>query len=343
MDVVFVHGLGGHVERTWTHGKKGRPDYFYWPAELAKGFEDVAVWAVDYPAGFTDFGQQGMRIAQRANNLALVLANVGIGTRPLVFITHSMGGLIVKSLLVSSQTAADRDRAAIAAAARGVAFCATPHRGSAFANAVTILAKVVGGTQPHVKEMLQNEEELDILHDEFIEWQRRTSTEVLSFAENRPIRRKFWFLWPLPLGLVVPRASANPGIQGHTIKDVDGDHFSLVKPRHTCDAVFAGVARWLSQLPRGEAVGADWVHMSLPALTLEQAIRTVAETFGVVATFDGLAPEELALPLPAMELRARSLGAALKQVVAHSRGTMLISSVVGDGVARVRKDEKVGD
>ena len=70
----------------------------------------------------------------------------------------------------------------------------------------------LGGRQSHVQEMRANAQPLDILHDEFIEWHRNHSIPVLSYAENVGLYKARWYWRPLPLGLVVPRASANPGI-----------------------------------------------------------------------------------------------------------------------------------
>ena len=42
------------------------------------------------------------------------------------------------------------------------------------------------------------------------EWHRNHSIPVLSYAENVGLYKARWYWRPLPLGLVVPRASANP-------------------------------------------------------------------------------------------------------------------------------------
>lgn len=246
-DVVFVHGLGGTSHGTWRHGTDGSAGHFFWPVSLAEDLPRCGVWTVGYPAGLTAFGKPGMIIEKRAGNLAQKLANAGLGVRPLVFITHSMGGLVLKSLIVGSQTLADADRKRIVRMIRCIVFCATPHRGSAFADAAGVLGAFFGGSQDHVDEMRANAEPLDILHDEFIEWHREHKVPVLSYAENVGLFRTRRFLAPLALGLVVPRASANPGIAGHTVRDVDDDHLTLVRPRDRKHDVYAGVLRFIRE------------------------------------------------------------------------------------------------
>lgn len=251
LDVVSIHGLAGDAWTTWMSDPDD--DSTFWPDWLAEEFPKLGIWTVGYPAGLTAFGKPGMIIQMRAGNLAHNLVNAGLGARPLVFVTHSMGGLIVKSLIVESQTLADKDRKRLVSYVGGIVFCATPHRGSALANAAAVLGKyssgVFGrafGVQAHVKEMRANAEPLDILHDKFIEWHHNNPIPVESYAETIPLSRRRWFLRPLSLGLVVPRASANPGIAGHTIHDVDDDHLTLVKPRDRQHDVYAGVKRFIA-------------------------------------------------------------------------------------------------
>jgi tetratricopeptide (TPR) repeat protein len=247
-DVVFVHGLGGTSHSTWRHGTDGSAGHFFWPASLAEDLPRCGVWTVGYPAGLTAFGKPGMIIEKRAGNLAQKLANAGLGSLPLVFIAHSLGGLVLKSLIVGSQTLADADRKRIVGMIRCIVFCATPHRGSAFADAAGVLGAFFGGSQDHVDEMRANAEPLDILHDEFIEWHRVHQVPVLSYAENVGLfRARKWFLRAVPLGLAVPRASANPGIAGHTVRDVDDDHLTIVKPRDRKHDVYAGVLRFIRE------------------------------------------------------------------------------------------------
>ena len=129
-----------------------------------------------------------------------------------------MGGLVVKSLIVDSQILPDADRKRLVSVIHGIVFCATPHRGSAFADAAGVLGKFFGGSQDHVDEMRANAEALDMLNDQFIEWHRTHSIPVQSYVENIGLFRKRWWWRPLPLGVVVPRASANPGIAGHAVQ-----------------------------------------------------------------------------------------------------------------------------
>src|SRR5438128_2417263 len=81
-DVVFVHGLGGEACGTWRHGKQNEPGHFFWPEELGKDLPEYGIWVVGYPAGFVTWGEKGMPIALRSQNLGVKFQNKGLGDRP---------------------------------------------------------------------------------------------------------------------------------------------------------------------------------------------------------------------------------------------------------------------
>jgi len=248
-DIVFVHGLAGNSHGTWRHGKEGEPDHFFWPAELGKELPDCGIWTVGYAAGITGLGNPGMIIGQRAGNLATQLGNHGIGERPLIFITHSMGGLIVKSMVCDLPAGQSRK---LIGNICGIVFCGTPHRGSDFARAAGILGRFlqIPGIQEHVRQMESNHVELDRLHDKFAAWHKDRTIPIDSYAENIGLFRKRWLCRAFPLGLVVPRQSANTGVGGAP-HDVDADHLDLVKPASSrqpiYNIVYLGVLRFIRE------------------------------------------------------------------------------------------------
>ncbi|KAL0935808.1 ankyrin repeat protein [Colletotrichum truncatum] len=65
-------------------------------------------------------------------------------TRPLIFICHSLGGVVFKSLLVHLSANKNNPSAkAMADSISGVVFLGTPHRGSRLASPASILARIV--------------------------------------------------------------------------------------------------------------------------------------------------------------------------------------------------------
>ena len=87
-------------------------------------------------------------ISSPANNLISALAILRKKTestrRPLIFVGHSFGGLIIKSALLRSNSAEDdeEDIKAIKSMTLGIIFLGTPHQGSRSGSFAEILQKV---------------------------------------------------------------------------------------------------------------------------------------------------------------------------------------------------------
>ena len=212
---------------------------------MVKALPNCAIWSLGYAAGITHwFGGPGMAIQDRARNLVLKLLTHDLGQRPLIFITHSMGGLEVKEIIVRSQTRGSADRKTLVASIRGIVFCGTPHRGSHFATAAKVLSNYLR-TQEHVQQMKMGAPTLDTLHDEFITWQRMTGIMVESYAEQIGLFCTRRWRRPLPLGFVVPTESGNPGIADCDCHPISADHITLVKPTGHSNDVYGGVLRFI--------------------------------------------------------------------------------------------------
>ena len=89
-----------------------------------------------------------MPLTARAKNVLVHLKLEGIGTRPLVFVTHSMGGLLVKQLLRTANESPEAEFGAILKQTRGVCFIATPHIGVDLASGAPTSARSSGPMCP---------------------------------------------------------------------------------------------------------------------------------------------------------------------------------------------------
>ncbi|CAI6099554.1 unnamed protein product [Clonostachys chloroleuca] len=174
VDIVFVHGLFGNRRSTWTSSSGN-----FWPKELL---------AKDYPqARIFTFGYDADVIATRADqevtygkieSHAVEICNGLVGIRgkldrPIVFIAHSMGGLVCAKVIVSGATVSSEDNVAIVASqTRGIIFMATPIYGSDLAIWGNYLRKVLGiiqKTNPNHIKSLGDSEKLRELANTFSE------------------------------------------------------------------------------------------------------------------------------------------------------------------------------
>lgn len=160
IDVVFIHGLGGHAVDTWCNTEEN-----FWLRWLGEEFSDIAVWSIGYNATPSAWLDDTMPMEERALNILNDLSLTDpIGTRPIFFIVHSMGGLILKFILEKSD--ADDDYMEIMNQTKGVAFLATPHEGSAGANFLTNLS-ILYRANDIVKQLQRNSSSLSRIDDVF--------------------------------------------------------------------------------------------------------------------------------------------------------------------------------
>lgn len=244
-DIVFVHGLAGGSHSTWTYGTEGEPGHFFWPTELGRDLPEFGIWSLGYEAGVVPwFGADGMPIEDRAVNLKHKLVNHGLGQLPLVFIVHSMGGLMVKEIIVQSRTANDAEWSQLVEQVAGIVFCGTPHRGSHVAGMAKNWDAVLR-TKTHIREMAAGERHLDRLHQRFVEWQQQSGAKIETYTENIGLKRHAVWARVLPAVVIVPPDSANPQMAGCRCIPCNDDHVSLVKPQCRQHNVYAGVLRFV--------------------------------------------------------------------------------------------------
>ncbi|WP_180901451.1 esterase/lipase family protein [Martelella soudanensis] len=130
--VVFVHGLEGDIEGTWTSGEGSNAEF--WLQWLEEDVPNVAVWSVGYLASrFKWNGGIAMAPEDRAEQiLQRLLAEPGLANGTIILVGHSMGGVIIKEMLrlAETQAATDQGVASFERRVRKAAFIATPHQGS---------------------------------------------------------------------------------------------------------------------------------------------------------------------------------------------------------------------
>jgi hypothetical protein len=230
-DLVFVHGLGGDSLKTW--GLQTSPNWVDWLSTARPG---VAFWSIDYDAAPSQWLGSAMSLADRATNLLALLDGRGFGSRPLVFLTHSLGGLLVKAMLRQATTFAEA-YVSIARSTRGIVFFGTPHAGSdaaTFASYLNFFLRTTVTTE----ELRAHDSQLRELN----QWYRSHSTAMAITTRVFVETRRTSGL------LVVDPTSADPGIAGVQPIPIDADHFSLCKPHSETDIVVLQVGRLLDSV-----------------------------------------------------------------------------------------------
>lgn len=238
-DIIFVHGLGGDTVDTWQ--REDNNNYF-WPRWLADELPYVNVYTLGYPAAATKWTIRGsaMPLPDRATNVLgfLVGHDFRIGQRPVIFVAHSLGGLLVKQILRKASDSVDSQWECLVLNTKGVVFLATPHSGSSLANLVKAL-KVIRPSHatndlkahcPHLRDLG--------------EWYRQNTVKLgiatkAFFETNKVSKFKIFGT------MVVNPTSANPAVVGCIPEPADGDHFTICKPKSHQSPVYVGVRAFI--------------------------------------------------------------------------------------------------
>ena len=105
VDIVFIHGLGGDGRKTWTHSKSEE----FWPDFLAKDIPNARIMSYSYDTKLLSVGRSlsTSKFVDHARTFIEILATDRIKenatTRKIIFIAHSLGGLLVAQALRVSE------------------------------------------------------------------------------------------------------------------------------------------------------------------------------------------------------------------------------------------------
>ena len=242
-DVVFIHGLGGGSHSTWT--KDAVADGF-WPVWIATDFPDLGVWTLGYHADVSAWTSESMPLADRGTAILEELANEGIGERPIIFITHSMGGILAKQLLRHATSYGVKRWESIASRTCGLAFLATPHAGADVAGFAD-LVRLVLRTNEQVSELKAHHSRLRELHAWFLKFQNERGLVCRTYCETLELRPGVLGL-TLPKGiLVVDQTSAEPHVPGEVAIPLDEDHISISKPTSRDAPMYKSIRRFIRE------------------------------------------------------------------------------------------------
>lgn len=196
LSIVFVHGLNpsnnpDHAWDTWTHTDTGT----FWPLLLQAEIPHARIMIFDYNSRVTrDVSDTTIR--EHADVLLEELDGKREQKhemhRPLLFVAHSLGGLVVKQAIINTKLSTRFQ--ALHKSTYSIMFFSTPHKDSDKAN----YAKMVAGILSFFTGEPRNKELMDSLcKDSFFSTQSRDDfrrmvekLKVVSFFETKPTELK---------------------------------------------------------------------------------------------------------------------------------------------------------
>lgn len=200
--VVFVHGIFGDADSTWRSSPT-----VYWPQLLTTddAFQDSDVYVASYAS--PPFGNT-MSLDEVVTNLnnRLVSDEVFSKHREIVFVCHSLGGLVVQRLLLTFRGYAQK--------VSFIYFFSTPETGAQIANVARIFS-----SDPLLKALLPGDDNDYLLNLEN-EW-KAAAFHVHRFCAYE--KKKYMGV------LVVERLSGTRDCDDPPVA-INEDHISIVKP-----------------------------------------------------------------------------------------------------------------
>ncbi|KAI0101579.1 hypothetical protein GGR51DRAFT_529441 [Nemania sp. FL0031] len=191
LEIIAVHGLGGGWEKTWTasNGNMWLRDFL--PFQLDEIELKARIWSYGYNSK-TAFSTAVSDITDEASILLDRIQGERISDadkkRRIVFVAHSLGGILVKKAMVLAQ---ERYRiyGDLLSKIHGVVFLGTPHRGSDLAWWATFAANMLKAVQlgrgtntAYVSGLRRNSEEFAHISQQWVE--RSADLQIRTFYET---------------------------------------------------------------------------------------------------------------------------------------------------------------
>ncbi|RYP81120.1 hypothetical protein DL769_002129 [Monosporascus sp. CRB-8-3] len=247
-DIVFVHGLGGSSRLSWCM----RHDLdLYWPLKWLPNDPDTQqtrIFTFGYNADFRSSSQSAnLGISDFSKTLLFDMLYgtdqdgkpFNFGQRPVVFVTHSMGGLVFKKvsgtarepfypLLIHRSLQAyldaqlDEAYVTVTASIKAVIFLATPHRGSDLSGILNKLLSIsFRQKKQYVAELGKNGWFLQTINEQF----RHLATRLQIFSFYETLQTSVG----LSSTVIVDEDSGKLGYPGETSRPLNADHHGVCK------------------------------------------------------------------------------------------------------------------
>jgi WD40 repeat protein/pimeloyl-ACP methyl ester carboxylesterase len=248
VDIIFIHGLGGDRILTWC---KDKDRELFWPEKWLPKETTIAncrILSFGYDASFFGSNVKNIyRISDFAKSLLHELRFgqddkgrlLGIGKVPIVFVVHSMGGLVAKATYLLGQN--DEHYAEIVQSIRGMIFLATPHRGADQAtNLNNILRASFQSPKDFIAELQKGSSAIEDINEQFRHVANKLT--IASFYETHATKiGKFNFM-------VVTKDSATLGYQQEISAELKADHHGVCKYSSRQDPNYLSVRNTLASI-----------------------------------------------------------------------------------------------
>ncbi|KAI0008496.1 hypothetical protein F4779DRAFT_449667 [Xylariaceae sp. FL0662B] len=229
-DIIFIHGLGGSSRLTWSNNHDLN---LFWPLEWLPCDQDVSrarIFTFGYNADFRSTSQSAvLGITDFAKNLLFDMLygrsqsgqNLCLGQFPLIFVTHSMGGLVFKKAYIDAQL--DSRYQSITRSIKAVIFLSTPHRGADLSELLNKLLSASFRISPkqYVAELSKHGPFLRTVNEQF----RHLAAQLQIFSFYESLQTSIGLISTM----ILDEDSAKLGYPGEISRSLNADHHGVCK------------------------------------------------------------------------------------------------------------------
>ena len=218
--IIFVHGLGGDHYSTWN-SQEG----IYWIKKWLP-LEKTRARVLTFGYDFKKWGCGGNAIATLGKQFYDALNAQNISQKPIIFVGHSLGGYLIKWLLLQYEI--------YRLNTLGVTFYATPHLNIDWSFVFGLF-----GISFKAGDIPAFQASIDKLHGEFNNLQM---CPTMSLGETTPYGGR----------LIAPDTSSNPGYEFNEFSLIPkANHISICYPESQHELRYQILIRWISRLLYG--------------------------------------------------------------------------------------------
>ncbi|KAI0552310.1 hypothetical protein F4679DRAFT_535245 [Xylaria curta] len=247
LDIIFVHGLGGHSRKTWS---KDHDPSFFWPGLWLPSETDIgtaristfgynADWrgAAKSISNVTDFAKEilfEMRFGKDGSG-----RDLNFGANPIIFVVHSMGGLVVKKAYLLGLHDANYQQ--VTKGVSAIIFLSTPHRGTNLAKILNrVLAASFQSAKHFISDLSKSSSAIEELNEQFRHVAPNLS--IWSFYETLATSIGPWKI------MVLEKDSSVLGYPAEISRPLQADHHDVCKFSSPVDPNYVAVRNAIQSL-----------------------------------------------------------------------------------------------
>ncbi|MCJ1387490.1 hypothetical protein MMC18_000333 [Xylographa bjoerkii] len=269
-DYYFLHGLGGHAFETFAAPikKNKHAEQKMWARDLLpERFKKAGLHGrfstLGYNANVAS-GAGSTTIDSAATDLLhqLALDRPEDCQRPIFFVAHSLGGLVVsKAMILALDDDNDHltvtDRLRLQGLVKGIIFMGTPFWGSFTATAISPFVSALDRVNPFplnaglVRNLRANSRDLALLVEHFSQVRLHNEIDIKVFYESMPLTSTL---------ITKPDSAAASLKEFVDPVSINANHVGMVKFAHSADPNFLNIAEYLVRLTRKHVGGGELIR-----------------------------------------------------------------------------------